>query len=1038
MIKIWVNMIVLLIIILMINTIVLKSQNTDEKTPSNSEEWFYVMNYEVFSLNLICYENNNILYLPIISILSNFKIFITTNEDNSIISGFFLNSDSTYQINIKEKYYKIGANKYELSKDDYLCSELDVYLSAQLLNKMFHFSLQVLKSKLEIKLESKSELPILTEYNRKQRYNDGGSKGKVFGPLIAGRERHWLYGGSLEYQIAAQNYGNKNSVNFNTNTGIEILGGQLQTRISGNYDPSTHVFNYNDLYEWNYRLADNKYFTQFKAGNISNAFSRINSIAGTGIVSSPQILGCQITNETYKTPAFFSNFIYEDNIEPNWTVELYLNNQLYSQTVSDPNGYYKLELPVQYGSSFVTLKFFSPYGEQKEINHGYYIPTEYLAPGEIKYTILGGRQLYGKNYLVDCRTSLGITHWLSSSFIYQRTFETKEEEYYAYLSATLFKGVVLNSIVSPNKYYSSGLRIFDKDNGNYEFAVTKFDDKTIVSDMSCNYRLNFSGGLPFIDLLPFRVSINASREICKSVINNIVTSNLYFNVLGFSFGVNYSLHYNEKKIENDEMNQGLSASLNYSWLKKPSWLSFLDLSSISVYSNYDINYKKFQSISASLSQSIASVCYIQGGVSRDLTTNNMSYNMGLSFNFSGIRSYTSSYVSPSGNIYNQNFQGNIVFDANQKNFDFNSNYRFNNYIETGNANIILYIDKNVNSKYDKNEEIVPNIDLRVEGGSSNMKITDKGTLLQGLVSNTQYNVLVDNRSILNPLLIPAYTEFSFIADPNCTKSINIPCYYTGIVEGRVSKFEEGKDMGQAGVKMHFYNKDNGNEVIIPVFGDGSFYQIGILPGNYSVFIDSLQLKILGVNSVPEILNITINSSSEGDFVGNLNFEVVSKYNKSRIIALETDNNNTQYNKDTHNNNININSQSKTSTINKINQQEKNKIIVKSYILYYKTIRLTTLSYQMKKELDKVAEYLVKNPNSKVVIEGYSDSFSTQEETQKISNKRAAEVQYYLNIQKKINKERIKASGKGRQAVMVDNSSPEGREKNRRVEIKIMD
>jgi len=77
-----------------------------------------------------------------------------------------------------------------------------------------------------------------------------------------------------------------------------------------------------------------------------------------------------------------------------------------------------------------------------------------------------------------------------------------------------------------------------------------------------------------------------------------------------------------------------------------------------------------------------------------------------------------------------------------------------------------------------------------------------------------------------------------------------------------------------------------------------------------------------------------------------------------------------------------------------------------------------------------------NPELKIEIIGHTDSTGPEDYNQRLSELRARVVADWL-IRNGINSKRIKAIGKGESEPIADNSTPEGRAKNRRTEIRII-
>lgn len=83
-------------------------------------------------------------------------------------------------------------------------------------------------------------------------------------------------------------------------------------------------------------------------------------------------------------------------------------------------------------------------------------------------------------------------------------------------------------------------------------------------------------------------------------------------------------------------------------------------------------------------------------------------------------------------------------------------------------------------------------------------------------------------------------------------------------------------------------------------------------------------------------------------------------------------------------------------------------------------------------LDELADVLTKDATWKLRIVGHTDNVGSDTANQKLSEKRAIAVSNYL-VSKGIDASRITAEGKGETMPIASNDTPEGREKNRRVE-----
>jgi len=95
----------------------------------------------------------------------------------------------------------------------------------------------------------------------------------------------------------------------------------------------------------------------------------------------------------------------------------------------------------------------------------------------------------------------------------------------------------------------------------------------------------------------------------------------------------------------------------------------------------------------------------------------------------------------------------------------------------------------------------------------------------------------------------------------------------------------------------------------------------------------------------------------------------------------------------------------------------------------------TLRPESMTELNKWVKFLTDNPTLKIEISGHTDNKGTSEYNKVLSENRAIAVRDYF-VEKGINKDRMKCKGYGFDQPIATNLTDEGRQKNRRTEIKI--
>jgi OOP family OmpA-OmpF porin len=96
---------------------------------------------------------------------------------------------------------------------------------------------------------------------------------------------------------------------------------------------------------------------------------------------------------------------------------------------------------------------------------------------------------------------------------------------------------------------------------------------------------------------------------------------------------------------------------------------------------------------------------------------------------------------------------------------------------------------------------------------------------------------------------------------------------------------------------------------------------------------------------------------------------------------------------------------------------------------------TTLQSSSYEELNKLVTYLKLHPAYKIDLSGHTDNIGKERDNQQLSEGRTKAVADYL-MQEGIEQNRISYKGYGSSRPVTDNTSEDGRKKNRRVEIKL--
>jgi outer membrane protein OmpA-like peptidoglycan-associated protein len=120
-------------------------------------------------------------------------------------------------------------------------------------------------------------------------------------------------------------------------------------------------------------------------------------------------------------------------------------------------------------------------------------------------------------------------------------------------------------------------------------------------------------------------------------------------------------------------------------------------------------------------------------------------------------------------------------------------------------------------------------------------------------------------------------------------------------------------------------------------------------------------------------------------------------------------------------------------IARVKEEQRGMVITLSGEVLFVTGKADLLPIAREK-LAKVAEVLQQqDPSKKIVVEGHTDSRGSEQMNLALSQRRADVVRSFL-VSQGVEASRISAVGKGESTPVADNSTPDGRANNRRVEI----
>ncbi|HEY3390692.1 MAG TPA: hypothetical protein VGK38_14035, partial [Prolixibacteraceae bacterium] len=338
-----------------------------------------VEGYKLFYIDAI-YGNNKLLFVNVEDLFNTLNIPCISTLNGNSIGGFIEKESQTYSIDFDKKQVRIGGKTINLKNR--IIKESDaLYLETSVFAEVFGITLTFNYRALTILLKSDFELPILKQFRiEKQRTNISKIKGELIADTIVKRDYHLLKFGTVDWSTGSYQTSNGPTDHyFGLGIGTELLYGEADVAV--NYYSQYKFDNRQLYYIWRWVDNDMNFIKQAQVGKISNQT--------ISFISAP-IVGAVIRNTPTTIRKASGYYTINEITEPNWSVELYINNVMIDFTKADASGLYTFKVPIVYGYTTLRLKFYGPMGEERTEERTMNVPYTVMPAGEFEYGLSEG------------------------------------------------------------------------------------------------------------------------------------------------------------------------------------------------------------------------------------------------------------------------------------------------------------------------------------------------------------------------------------------------------------------------------------------------------------------------------------------------------------------------------------------------------------------------------------------------------------------------------------------------------------------------
>lgn len=766
--------------------------------------------------------------VPVRRFLELAEVRVTTDPVAHRVSGLLQPGRTRFAFDADSASVTRGDSVWRAAPGSLLWRNGELYATTGLLGAALNIDFQADYGELILVASHTADLPVVRRLAREQRRRVLlGLPASTPWETSLPRERRvadgavldWTYTGDLTDPVGASL--------LQLGLGAQLLGGSLELQYAGQQSATGNTTDIRS--SWSGVWPGGRYLRQLRLGDIVPGARR-------GRV----LRGIEVTNAPYLRPAAFGQEVLDGSLPEGWEVDLYQNQQLLGYAASDASGRYALDVPLQYGANPVEVLAYGPNGEVIRRRRTVQVPFDRLPDGRFEYAVSGGA-CQGE----PCRGALslsaryGVTRWL--------TAEAGSDNFWRDSLPDLWHPYALvSAAVTP----STGLTLEGVGRGLVRGRADFDPTPDFHFDLE---HTRFAGGVPspliatgsertrtdaVLFWRPRPVSGNSSVQLAVSHAQLTVGSSdaerLALTTRLSDLRLVTGVHHRRLPSASGTVSQvGIDAGAD-AVLRGPVPL----LKSLFVRGDFSLETSGLSRVTAGVGRQIAGALRLDVGTGWIRGQRGMALDVSLTTSLSGLRAVSRSRYTAANGLEGTNLlEGSATYDRHLRRVEL-ANGRL-----IGRARVVgrVYQDLNGDGVQEADEPGVAGVRLRV--GSRGVTTDSLGRYSAwDLVPFETMSVEVDTLSLTDPLWVPASLLYRLVPGPNSYDAVDVALLPASEAAGRVELGEPG--VGVGGVPVVLRHVQSGATVRVTTFSDGSFYAIGLRPGEYEAAVTRETLDLL--------------------------------------------------------------------------------------------------------------------------------------------------------------------------------------------------
>jgi cell division septation protein DedD len=799
------------------------------------------------------YSPKGLLYISVEDLFKFFKIPCTPGQNGESLSGFIENGNRPYTINYQSG--EVVVNEKVTDAQNAIIKQVGtLFMESSVFGQAFGINLKFNFRSLSVSVRSDFELPVVKEQRlEKMRNNVRKNIGEIVADTVLNRNYHMLRLGTLDWSVGAlQATGKTAETRLGLGLGAELFKGEANVFL--NYSNKYKFDNRLQQYMWRWVDNNNRFVKQVQLGKIST--QSISSVYYP-------VVGAIITNTPSSIRRAAGSYTINEVTQPDWFVELYINNVLMDFTKADASGLFTFKVPIVYGYTTLTLRFYGPMGEERSETRTTNVPYSFMPAGKFEYRISSGMLEDGKESIFGRgEGNFGVNRFLTLGAGAEYLEPVQGSNFIPFVTASILP---LNKLMIKGEYdykvrINGLLNYYLWSNTMLEIDYTKYTkgQHAILYNYLEERKASFSIPLKISYISGF-ARLGYKQNVYSDFNYNM--AELLISAYYRQFNANLSTYANW--INDQSVNMNMMMALSY---RMKNGLTIRPSAQVNLTKGEILAYK------AEVEKRFIHNGYLAVYYENNSLLNYNSFNLSFKYDLSFAQTNASVRYSKKNILTYQGARGSLAFGSSNKHVQASAQ----SSVGRGGLSLIPFVDLNHNGIFDNGEPMVGNLSVKINGGRVIHSKKDSIIRVTGLEPFVSYNLELSDKNFVNIAWQLKYKNYKVLVDPDQFKTIEIPVIPAGEISGMVYLKSESTMKGIGRILINIYNMDGVKIAEALSESDGYISYLGLEPGKYYARVDEDQLRRLDMTSDPASLSVKIAESIDGDVADGLVFKLMMK------------------------------------------------------------------------------------------------------------------------------------------------------------------